>query len=88
MKEEARLLRLAQRALQKVWSLLLNLQWVLRTYVPDDGRASARQVGNTIAGAGIIAFALEQGENEWLFWPISAGVVLLYYGITRDRRAK
>lgn len=41
MKEKARLLRLAQWALQKV---------------------------------------------QWLLWPISVGVVLLYNGITRDRR--
>lgn len=78
-----RVLKWLQRRAQ--WALR-KPQRLLREYVTDDGRAAARNLGNTIVGAGIIAYALEQGGNEWLVWPIIGGIALLYYGTTRDRR--
>ena len=88
MKDERKLRRVLQWLLPCVqWSLRAP-QRLLGEYTTDDGRAAARNLGNAIVGAGIIAYALEQGGNEWLVWPIVGGIALLYYGTTRDRRER
>ena len=61
---------------------------LLREYVAEDGRGSARQPGITLVGAGIIALGIDQAASEWITFVMGGGIALLYYGNTRERRRK
>ena len=65
--------------------ILRKLQRLLREYVADEGRSTARQLGVTTVGAGLIGIAIDQEANQWLLGVIVFGAVLIYYGTTRDR---
>lgn len=61
---------------------------LLCEYVVEDGRASARQLGIVLVGTSVIAIGIDQAANTWTTYVMGVGVVLLYYGNTRERRRK
>ena len=66
--------------------LAQQLKRLLREYVEEDGRGSARHLGITLVGAGVVALGIDQTGSTWISWVLGIGLVLLYYGNTRERR--
>jgi len=66
MREEAKLAQfrqVARRALERL----------LREYAPEDGRATARNMGMTVVGAGMIGLGFNQATNAWMVWVMAVG---------------